>query len=97
MSRPRWSRYTATRTNLDYTSSSGQQLQSAITVIDNETGNLVGIAGRVGEKTGNLWMNFATDSKRQPGSSIKPLSVYAPAFEMGLISPTPCWMTIPTR
>ena len=34
------------RTNLDYTSSSGQQLQSAITVIDNETGNLVGIAGR---------------------------------------------------
>ena len=75
------------RTNLDYTSSSGQQLQSAITVIDNETGNLVGIAGRVGEKTGNLWMNFATDSKRQPGSSIKPLSVYAPAFEMGLISP----------
>ena len=51
------------RTNLDYTSSSGQQLQSAITVIDNETGNLVGIAGRVGEKTGNLWMNFATDSQ----------------------------------
>ena len=75
------------RTNLDYTSSSGQQLQSAITVIDNETGNLVGIAGRVGGEDGNLWMNFATDSKRQPGSSIKPLSVYAPAFEMGLISP----------
>lgn len=38
------------RTNLDYTSSSGQQLQSAITVIDNETGNLVGIAGRVGRR-----------------------------------------------
>lgn len=75
------------RENLDYTSKRGQQLQSAITVIDNSTGDLVAIAGRVGEKTGNLWMNFATDSYRQPGSSIKPLAVYAPALEMGLISP----------
>ena len=75
------------RENLNFVSDSGQWLQSAITVIDNSTGDVVAIAGQFGEKTGNLWSNFANDSKRQPGSSIKPLSVYSPAFEMGLISP----------
>ena len=30
---------------------------------------------------------FLVDTKRQPGSSIKPLSVYSPAIEMGLITP----------
>ncbi|MDE6108285.1 MAG: transglycosylase domain-containing protein, partial [Oscillospiraceae bacterium] len=36
--------------NLPYTSRSGQQLQSAITVID-EKGNVVALAGKLGEKT----------------------------------------------
>lgn len=66
---------------------SGQQLQSAIVVIDNRTGDVVGIAGGVGEKTGFDEWNRATDAKLQSGSSIKPLAVYAPAFEMGGISP----------
>ena len=77
------------RENLNYASSDGQLMQSAITVIDNATGDVVAIAGQFGEKTGNLWSNFANDPeyRRQPGSSIKPLTVYSPAFEMGLISP----------
>ena len=62
-------------------------MQSAITVIDNSTGDVVAIAGQFGEKEGNLLSNYANSSKRQPGSSIKPLSVYAPAIEMGKISP----------
>ena len=73
--------------NLDYYSSNGQHLQSAISVIDNTTGDLVGIAGSLGEKDGNLWFNMASQAKRQPGSSIKPIAVYAPAIDMGLISP----------
>ena len=73
--------------NLDYYSSNGEHLQSAISVIDNSTGDLVGIAGRLGEKTGNVWFNMASQAKRQPGSSIKPIAVYAPAVDMGLISP----------
>ena len=73
--------------NLDYTSSDGQQMQSAITVVDNETGYVVALAGKIGEKTGNLQMNYATDSTRQPGSSIKPLASYSPAIEMGRITP----------
>ena len=73
--------------HLDYYSTDGKHIQSAISVIDNATGDLVGIAGRLGEKTGNIWFNMASDAKRQPGSSIKPLAVYAPAIDMGLISP----------
>ena len=75
------------RSNLDYTSrKTGQQLNSAITVVDNSTGYVVALSGAVGEKTGNRVWNNAL-AKRQPGSSIKPLSVYAPALEMGLITP----------
>ena len=66
---------------------SGQRLQSAITIIDNETGDVAGIAGRIGEKTGNRVLSLATDGSRQPGSSIKPLSVYGPALDMGIITP----------
>ena len=73
--------------NFPYSSGSGQQLQSAITIIDNETGDVVAMAGQVGEKTGNRWRNNATAASRQPGSSLKPLSVYAPALEMGLVTP----------
>ena len=65
------------RENLDYTSASGQEMQSSITIIDNATGNVVAIAGQFGEKEGNLLENFANTAQRQPGSSFKPLSVYA--------------------
>ncbi len=73
--------------NIDYTSKSGQKMQSAITIIDNATGNVVGMAGGVGQKASNRGWNMATDTKRQPGSSIKPLTVYSPALELGRISP----------
>ena len=73
--------------NLNYHSSSGQRLQSAITIIDNETGDVTAIVGRIGAKELNRGFNLATSAQRQPGSSIKPLTVYAPAVDMGLISP----------
>ena len=65
----------------------GQQLQSAIVVIDNRSGDIVAMAGGVGEKTEHDAWNRATDSERQSGSSIKPLTVYAPAFQSGAITP----------
>ena len=65
----------------------GQQLQSAIVVIDNDTGDIVAMAGGVGKKTGFDEWNRATDAKLQSGSSIKPISIYAPGFEQGTISP----------
>ena len=51
--------------------------QSAMTIMD-YSGRIVGMIGGAGEKTENRGLNRAT-SVRQPGSSIKPLSVYAPA------------------
>lgn len=66
---------------------SAQQLQSAIIVIDNDSGDIVAMAGGVGEKPGNLTWNRATMSRLSPGSSIKPLTVYGPALAEGIITP----------
>ena len=75
------------RSNLDVTSRKGQQIQSGITIIDPSNGNIVATVGKIGEKTGNLDWSFATTSKRQPGSSIKPLTCYAPAIDAGAVTP----------
>ena len=69
------------------TTRSQQQLQSAMVIIDNDTGDVVALSGGVGEKKDFLAYNKATQAKLQTGSSQKPLSVYAPAFEAGVISP----------
>ena len=66
---------------------SKQQLQSAIVVVDNRTGDIVAMSGGVGKKVVFDAYNRATTATLQTGSSIKPISVYAPAFEMGVISP----------
>ena len=65
-----------------------QQLQSAMVIMDPYTGEVKAMSGGVGEKTGNLVLNRATDALRAPGSSFKPLAVYAPAIELGLITPS---------
>ncbi len=75
---------------------SNQQLQSAIVIIDNRTGDIVAMSGGVGKKVVHDGLNRATDSKLQTGSSQKPLSVYAPAFEMGTISPATVIPDLPT-
>ncbi len=59
--------------------------QSAITLMDYE-GRVVAICGGVGEKTENRSNNRATSAVRQPGSSIKPLTIYAPGIEEGIIT-----------
>ena len=69
------------------TTSSNAQLQSAIVVIDNRTGDIVGMSGGVGTKDVHDGLNRATDSKLQTGSAQKPISVYAPAFESGAVTP----------
>lgn len=60
--------------------------QSAMMVIDPTSGDILAVAGAVGEKSGFRIQNYATDTKRPAGSTIKPLSVYAPALDMGLIN-----------
>lgn len=67
-------------------SKNGKRPQSAMVIMDAD-GNIRGIVGARGSKENNLGWNHATMSHRQPGSSIKPLSVYAPAIDQGLITP----------
>ncbi len=67
-------------------SKNGKKPQSAMVIMDVD-GNIKGIVGARGDKEVNMSWNHATMSHRQPGSSIKPLSVYAPAVDQGLITP----------
>ncbi len=64
----------------------GAGAQSAMVVVDPYTGQVKGIMGGLGEKTNVRGWNRATQMARQPGSSIKPLSVYSPAIDTGKIS-----------
>ena len=67
-------------------SASGQQFESAIAVMDPYTGEIKGLSGGTGKKTINFGTNRATQSKRPPGSSLKPIATYGPAMELGLIT-----------
>lgn len=60
--------------------------QAGMAIIEVGTGHIVGLGGGFGVKTGNFYLNRATDIKRQPGSAIKPVGVFAPAVEEGLIT-----------
>jgi len=55
--------------------------QSAMLIIDPYTGEIKGMSGGIGAKTTSRGLNRATQAYHQPGSSIKPLSVYSPALE----------------
>lgn len=63
--------------------------QSAITIMD-YNGRVVAMVGGAGEKGTFRGLNRATQSPRQPGSSIKPISIYAPAIENKTIT----WSTM---
>ena len=64
-------------------------LQSAAACIDNDTGFVVAVIGGRGQDYEGYTLNRAYQSRRQPGSSIKPLIVYTPMFERGYYPDTP--------
>lgn len=57
------------------------QPQTAMTVMDQSTGEVKAIVGGRGDKTGSRTLNRATDTTRQPGSTFKVLAAYAPALD----------------
>ena len=57
------------------------QMQGAAVCIDNDTGRVVAIVGGRDQDLTGYTLNRAYQSYRQPGSAIKPLIVYTPAFE----------------
>ncbi len=62
----------------------GLQAQSAMCIMDPTSGNILAMVGGRGEKKTARGLNRATHSRRQCGSSIKPISVYAYALDSGL-------------
>lgn len=64
----------------------GRKANSSMMIVDPRTGDILALAGAVGEKNSNRIQNYATDTRRPSGSVIKPLSVYAPALENNLIT-----------
>lgn len=67
-----------------------ETMPQASMVIMDYNGNVCGLIGGTGEKTGARLFNRATQAKRAFGSTIKPLSVYTPAIEQDMIT----WSTI---
>ena len=56
------------------------KVQAAITIIDVKTGAITAV-GTGRNRTGERQWNYATQTKRQPGSTAKPIFAYAPGFE----------------
>lgn len=82
----------------DWRTFSSQQIQpdadgnipeAAFVIMDYE-GHILALVGGKGEKTESRGFNRATMAKRPPGSTMKPLAVYAPALEYDLIN----WSTV---
>ena len=71
--------------------------QSSMIVIDPQTGDVLGVAGAVGNKAANRIQNYATQTVRPSGSVIKPVSVYAPAMDRGLITSASVFDDVPVE
>ena len=62
------------------------QPQASVVIIDQSTGYIKAIVGGRGEKEASLTLNRATDSRRQPGSTFKIITTYAPALDAASMS-----------
>jgi penicillin-binding protein 1A len=63
------------------------QPQAAFVLLDHHTGHVLAMRGVRGERGANRILNRATQSTRSPGSQMKPIAVFGPAFDMGIMQP----------
>jgi penicillin-binding protein 1A len=69
-------------TSFSYPDAAEEPMQAGVTLLDTKTGEIRAIGGgREQDPNVQRGFNYAIDSKRQPGSTIKPLLDYAPAIE----------------
>ena len=73
-----------------------EKSQSAMVIIEPSTGYVVGSIGCLGEREA-FSLNRATQSTRQPGSSIKPIGVYGPALQEGIITASSVYDDVPIQ
>ena len=71
------------------------ELQSAMVIIDYKKGNVVALVGGAGEKTTLRGLNRATQMTRSPGSNMKPIGVYAPGLESGVLTAATTFDDVP--
>ncbi|MDR2599079.1 MAG: PBP1A family penicillin-binding protein [Oscillospiraceae bacterium] len=71
----------------EVTGNTQQRLQSGVILADPYTGEIKALVGGVGVKTRNMLLSRATQTRRPPGSAIKPIAAYAPALEYGMLTP----------
>lgn len=72
-----------------------EPVQVGSILIENKTGKILSFVGGRDFETEQL--NHATNSKRQNGSTMKPLLVYAPGMEAGIVQPGSIIADVPTR
>ncbi|MCL2189520.1 MAG: transglycosylase domain-containing protein [Defluviitaleaceae bacterium] len=63
------------------------QPQAAFVLMDHHTGHVLAMRGIRGEKQTSRAFCRATQAERSPGSQMKPLVPFLPAFDLGLMSP----------
>ena len=63
------------------------QPQAAFVLLDHQTGHVLALRGVRGESGANRTLNRATQTTRQPGSQLKTIGVFGPAFDMGIMHP----------
>lgn len=59
------------------------QPEISLTIEDQHTGHVLAMVGGRGDKNANRTLNRATDTLRQPGSTFKVITTYAPALDTG--------------
>ena len=72
-----------------------EKSQAAVVIIDHKTGQVLATVGALGEKTDVFGLNRATQSKRQTGSSMKPLAVIVPGLAEGILTAGTVYDDIP--
>ena len=71
--------------------------QSAMVIIDNENGQVVGCVGGLGDDSPTYGYNRAMSESLQQGSAFKPLSAIAPALENNIVTAATVYDDSPTR
>lgn len=71
-------------------------LAYAMIIYNSRTGNVAAIQGRSGEKGANRLYNLATEANITPGSSLKPIALYANLIESGEITPATVFDDVPS-
>lgn len=65
----------------EYISYPDERFQAGLTLIDNKTGEIKAVGGGRNQESGKSRSNYATNTQRSPGSTIKPILSYGPAIE----------------